>query len=158
MGEDGSSLSAGPAPRLGGILETAVYVDDLERASAFYVRLLGIEPVLRQERLHAFAIAPGETLLIFPRALSQYDSQTYFGRIPGHATRGPGHFAFRISAAVLEDWRAWLGHLGIVIISQTDWPQGGISLYFNDCDGNVLELATPGLWPNYRDGFMERDE
>ena len=28
-------------------------------------------------------------------------------------------------------------------------PRGGTSLYFNDPDGNVVELATPGLWANY---------
>lgn len=156
MVEDETSFAAGRAPQLGGILETAVYVEDLERASAFYARLLGLVPVLKQERLHAFAIAPGETLLIFPRALSQHDSHTHFGCIPGHATQGPGHFAFRIAAAALDDWRAWLAQLDIPIISQTDWPQGGTSLYFNDCDGNVLELATPGLWPNYRGGYTER--
>jgi catechol 2,3-dioxygenase-like lactoylglutathione lyase family enzyme len=29
------------------------------------------------------------------------------------------------------------------------WPAGGRSIYFEDPDGHVLELATPGLWRNY---------
>lgn len=140
------------APRIGGILETAVYVDRLEAASAFYARLLGIEPMLKQERLHAFGLAPGEVLLLFPRGLSKDDSVTPFGIVPGHATEGPSHFAFRIGSEDYERWRAWLGELEIPVTAEVKWPQGGKSLYFNDIDGNVLEVATPGLWPNYRDG------
>ena len=138
------------APPVGGILETAVYVDDLNRASAFYTRLLNMEPMLRQERLHAFPIAPGEALLLFQRTLSQHDSATTFGVIPGHTTTGRSHFAFRIAETQYEPWRAWLMHLGIALIGEVHWPQGGQSLYFEDVDGNVVEVATPGLWANYR--------
>jgi catechol 2,3-dioxygenase-like lactoylglutathione lyase family enzyme len=140
----------GAAPPIGGILETAVYVDDLALASAFYERLLGIVPMLKQERLHAFPIAPKEVLLLFPRALSKDDSVTSFGVVPGHATTGPSHFAFRVAEADYEAWRAWLGDLGIPVTGAVNWPQGGRSLYFEDIDGNVLEVATPGLWANYR--------
>jgi hypothetical protein len=38
----------------------------------------------------------------------------------------------------------------VTITSEVDWGERGRSLYFNDPDGNVLELATPGLWPNGR--------
>jgi catechol 2,3-dioxygenase-like lactoylglutathione lyase family enzyme len=139
------------APPVGGILETAVYVDDLAAASAFYAKLLGIDPMLRQERLHAFPVTPGEVLLLFPRAISSEDSVTSFGVVPGHATTGPSHFAFRIAEADYERWRSWLGELDIAVTGEVAWPQGGRSLYFQDLDGNVLEVATPGLWPNYRE-------
>ncbi len=142
--------NTGAAPPIGGILETAVYVDDLALASAFYERLLGIAPMLKQERLHAFPIAPKEVLLLFPRALSKDDSLTSFGVVPGHATTGPSHFAFRIDEKNYESWRSWLGDLGIPLTGEVNWPQGGRSLYFEDIDGNVLEVATPGLWANYR--------
>lgn len=141
---------ASAAPPIGGILETAVYVEDLARASAFYERLLGIAPMLKQERLHAFPVAPKEVLLLFPRALSKDDSVTSFGIVPGHATTGPSHFAFRIAQADYERWRAWLGKLDIAVTGEVHWPQGGSSLYFDDPDGNVIEVATPGLWANYR--------
>jgi hypothetical protein len=29
------------------------------------------------------------------------------------------------------------------------WPEGSTSIYFRDPDGHLLELVTPGLWPNY---------
>jgi hypothetical protein len=31
------------------------------------------------------------------------------------------------------------------------WPAGGISLYLDDPDGNVVELASPALWPNFQE-------
>ena|SRR5258708_4406456 len=34
---------------------------------------------------------------------------------------------------------------GIAIESKVRWERGGQSLYFGDPDGNLLELATPGL-------------
>lgn len=148
---DGTGAKDSAAPPVGGILETAVYVDDLLHTSAFYQRLLGIEPMLQQERLHAFPVGPKEVLLLFPRALSKDDSVTSFGMVPGHATHGPSHFAFRISQNDYEPWRRWLEHIGVAIIGEVHWPQGGSSLYFNDPGNNVLEVATPGLWANYRD-------
>jgi catechol 2,3-dioxygenase-like lactoylglutathione lyase family enzyme len=33
--------------------------------------------------------------------------------------------------------------------SRVTWLRGGTSLYFRDPDGHSLEVATPGLWPNY---------
>ena len=32
---------------------------------------------------------------------------------------------------------------------RTEWPRGGVSVYFRDPDGHLLELATPGLWEGY---------
>ena len=33
--------------------------------------------------------------------------------------------------------------------SRVTWERGGVSLYFRDPDGRLVELATPGLWPSY---------
>ena len=46
-------------------------------------------------------------------------------------------------------WRAHLTASGVAIRSEMAWPRGGRSLYFDDPDGHVLELATPGLWATY---------
>jgi catechol 2,3-dioxygenase-like lactoylglutathione lyase family enzyme len=57
--------------------------------------------------------------------------------------------AFGIAAERYEEWREHLEAEGVAIRSEVRWPRGGRSLYFEDPDGHVLELATPGLWPNY---------
>ena len=57
--------------------------------------------------------------------------------------------AFAVPAGDLEAWRARLAEAGVALTGEMAWPRGGTSLYFSDPDGHVIELATPGLWPNY---------
>ena len=45
---------ASPAPPLSGVLETALYVDDMERARGFYEGVLGLSPMFRDARLTAY--------------------------------------------------------------------------------------------------------
>ncbi len=136
-------------PRIKGVLETAVYVDDLRAAHRFYGECLGLERVLDTPRMLTYAVAPAQVLLVFRRGMTKDDSDTSGGLVPGHHSEGPAHFAFAIEAAHYEGWKAHLRSHGIVVTSEVVWSKGGRSLYFNDPDGNVLEMATPGLWPNY---------
>jgi catechol 2,3-dioxygenase-like lactoylglutathione lyase family enzyme len=138
-----------PAPDIAGVLETAVYVDDLARARTFYADILGLQCVLQTPRMLTFAVAPAQVLLVFQRGMTRDDMETSGGRVPGHHADGPAHFAFAIEAAAYELWKAHLRTRGVALRSEVRWPKGGRSLYFDDPDGNVLELATPGLWPNY---------
>ena len=138
-----------PAPPIAGVLETAIYVDDLGRARAFYSQVLSLECVLDTPRMLTFAVAPAQVLLVFRRGMTADDAETPGGLVPGHHAEGPAHFAFAIGAEAYELWKAHLQALGVPLRSEVRWPKGGRSLYFDDPDGNVLELATPGLWPNY---------
>ena len=137
------------APPIGGILETAVYVDDLEKAHAFYAGVLGLKRMVEGDRLFAYDAGPGETLLVFRRGHTSEDVETPGGIVPGHHSEGPSHFAFKIAVDQLGTWRDYLKARKIDIISEVIWPAGGTSLYFRDPDGNVLELAAPPLWPNF---------
>ena len=132
------------APRIDGLLETAVYVDDLERADRFYGDVLGLERVLDTPRMMTYIVAPAQVLLVFRRGMTEEDSETAGGVVPGHHSEGPAHFAFAIEAGAYEAWKRHLEAAGVPIISQVRWSKGGRSLYFNDPDGNVLEMATPG--------------
>ena len=136
-------------PPIAGVLETAVYVEDLARAHAFYGGILGLERVLDTPRMLTYAVASAQVLLVFRRGVTRDDAASPGGTVPGHHSEGPAHFAFAIAAADYGGWKAHLAREGVAILSEVEWPKGGRSLYFNDPDGNVLEMATPGLWPNY---------
>jgi catechol 2,3-dioxygenase-like lactoylglutathione lyase family enzyme len=138
-----------PAPPIRGVLETAVYSDDLSRAHAFYGGVLGLQRVLDTPRMLTYAVEPAQVLLVFKRGATREDVETAGGLVPGHDSDGPAHFAFAIDAADYSTWKAHLEAAGVAIRSEVSWPPGGASLYFDDPDGNVVELATPGLWPNY---------
>jgi catechol 2,3-dioxygenase-like lactoylglutathione lyase family enzyme len=71
------------------------------------------------------------------------------GVIPPHDASGRMHFAFSIAADQLAAWERRLADAGIAIESSVNWPAGGISLYFRDPDQHLVELATPGIWPNF---------
>ena len=138
-----------PAPPIRGILETALYSDDLARARAFYGGVIGLECVLDTPRMLTFVVAPAQVLLIFRRGETRADLPTVGGLVPGHHSEGPAHSAFAVDADALPAWRVHLTAAGVAIVSEVSWDKGGRSLYFHDPDGNVTELATPGLWPNY---------
>ncbi len=136
-------------PRLNGILETAIYVDDLARARRFYEDILELEPVFTDGRLRAYDVGGRSILLVFERGASIETVTLSGGVIPGHDGRGPLHCAFAVSAEDLSGWKDRLSAHGVQIEGCMDWPHGGKSIYFRDPDGHLLELATPGLWPIY---------
>lgn len=140
---------AGDAARIGGILETVLYVTDLDRAAGFYGDALGLPVIFSDDRMRAFDVGGRGTLLLFVQGGTPEDVHTPFGIIPAHDARGCQHLAFAIAKDALEPWRDRLAARGIAIESRVDWPRGGVSLYFRDPDRHLLELATPGLWPGY---------
>ena len=140
---------SGAGPAIRGVLETAIYSDDLARAKDFYGRILGLECVLDTPRMLTFTPALAQVLLVFKRGATREDTETPDGVIPGHHSDGPAHFAFAIAASDYNAWKNRLDRLGVTVRSEANWELGGKSIYFDDPDGNVVELATPGLWPNY---------
>src|SRR4051794_12045731 len=52
--------------RVGGILETALYVTDVKRSAEFYRRLFGFPTLLESERLIALDVVGKGVLLLFP--------------------------------------------------------------------------------------------
>ena len=136
-------------PRIEALLETALYVDDMARAVSFFENVLGLPLMERGERVTAFAVGQQGVLLIFKRGASVEDMPEPAGIVPGHDGTGPVHMAFAIAA---ESYEPWLSHLkahSVKLRGEMLWQRGGRSIYFEDPDGHVLEVATPGLWPNY---------
>lgn len=137
------------SPTLAGVLETALYVDDMPRARAFYEEVMGLTPMVRDARLVAYPVGPASVLLLFARGSTLSEVTLPGGSIPGHDGTGPLHLAFAIAADQLAAWIARLESRDVAIESRVTWPKGGVSLYLRDPDGHLLELATPGLWANY---------
>ncbi|WFE76594.1 VOC family protein [Roseinatronobacter sp. S2] len=137
-------------PKIHSILETALYVDDLERATAFYEGIMGLPVLHADDRMCAYNINGRSVLLLFVRGATTEPVHTPGGVIPPHDGSGQLHIAFAVTPDEMQPWRAHLAAHGITIVGTSDWKNGGHSLYFRDPDGNLLELATtPGVW----DGF-----
>lgn len=134
--------------RVDGIVETCINVAEINRAREFYQLVFNFEAMVSDDRFCALR-AGTDVLLLFTQAGSNVPVAIPGGIIPPHETRGPGHLAFAISSDALATWRTRLRECGIEIESEVDWERGGTSLYFRDPDANLLELATPGVWPNY---------
>jgi catechol 2,3-dioxygenase-like lactoylglutathione lyase family enzyme len=136
-------------PQLNRIVETALYVDDLERARDFYEGKLGLAPLLKVGGLYAYDVGGTSVLLLFRRGAARLPQHSPHGSIPPHDGAGPLHIAFAIDSDELEAWEKKLEELGIAIEGRMQWDRGGRSLYFRDPDGHLLELMTPGLWRTY---------
>jgi catechol 2,3-dioxygenase-like lactoylglutathione lyase family enzyme len=137
-------------PRLGHLLETSVYVADLDRAQGFYQRVFGFELFLRDHRMSALSVPGAGVLLLFLRGGSVEPTPTGGGGdIPSHDGGGSVHLCFAMPMGELAAWEAHLDRLGIPVESRITWPRGGTSLYFRDPDDSLVELATPGLWPSW---------
>lgn len=124
------------------ILETCLYVDHLDKAERFYVDVLGVELVSRQEGRDVF-LRCGQRMLLLFNPLASRESN---GRFPPHGAFGAGHLAFGVREADLPGWSQRLTEHSVAIEQVIDWPGGGRSLYFRDPAGNLLEFATPRIW------------
>jgi catechol 2,3-dioxygenase-like lactoylglutathione lyase family enzyme len=136
-------------PPIGGVLETSLYVEDVERAARFYESVFGFARMVADPRLCALSVAGRQVLLLFKKGASLQPAPTAGGTIPPHDGEGQLHLAFTIAASDLEPWERWLADKGIAIESKVTWDRGGRSLYFRDPDQHLVELITPGCWPIY---------
>ncbi len=136
-------------PALTGVLETCLYVSDLDRASQFYESVLGLRRIAEDDRFRAYSVADRDVLLLFKKGASAKAVDLSGQTVPPHDGSGHNHFAFAIPAPELSAWEKRLAEDGVAIESRVRWPRGGTSIYFRDPDKNLGELATPGLWQIY---------
>lgn len=134
---------------LDGILETALYVDDVARAGNFYEGLLGLARLFGDDRLIALDTGRRGVLLLFRRGATLETVHLPGGTIPPHDGHGPAHIAFALKVEALPGLEAKLATAGVAIEGRTRWPRGSDSIYVRDPDGHLVEFATPGLWAIY---------
>lgn len=130
-----------------GILEAALYVDDLDRAEAFYAEVLGLERISRVDNRHVFFRCGEAVVLLFnPEATVKPPAKDARLPVPPHGAHGDGHLCFRASEDEIDRWKTHLQSHGVAIESEFEWPKGGRSIYFRDPAGNSIEFANPAIW------------
>lgn len=123
------------------ILETVLYVSDLDAAERFYGGVLGLELESRKDDVFLFyRIGQGMLLLFLPEA-SRHNTD-----IPAHGAKGAGHMCLAVADSALPAWLHHLRDCGIEIEHIQHWPKGARSVYVRDPAGNSIELATPKIW------------
>lgn len=124
------------------IIETAIYVDNLDVTERFYRDIFGLRVIAKEPGRHVFfQVGTSSVLLAFIA-----EATIKAGEKTPHGAKGPGHFAMGIQAQSLDAWRRKLQENGIAIEDEVTWPMGGKALYFRDPSGNSVELATPSVW------------
>ncbi|HEX4168149.1 MAG TPA: VOC family protein [Bryobacteraceae bacterium] len=138
-------------PSVNGLLESALFVENLSEVRDFYRDVIGLEMVVESESGCVFVVAKGQLLLLVSHKKARVPSKTPGGEVPACVDGagqilGAGHIAFAIAETEVEAWRDRLESHGVTVLAIVAWQQGATSLYFRDPDGHLLELATPGLW------------
>jgi catechol 2,3-dioxygenase-like lactoylglutathione lyase family enzyme len=136
-------------PRVTGVLETCIHVEDVARSARFYENLFGFPRLADDDRFCAFDVAGRDVLILFRRGGTLEPVKLPGGVIPPHNGSGHLHFALAIPTEDLLAWEERLGQAGVKIESRVKWARGGESLYFRDPDNHLVELATPGTWAIY---------
>ncbi len=123
------------------VLETVLYVDDLDAAERFYGDMLGLPlDSSKPDVFRFYRVGDGMLLLFEPEAASRNRG------IPTHGATGPGHACFAVAEHDLEQWQRRLSEHGVAIEHTESWPRGGRSFYVRDPSGNSIEFATPRIW------------
>lgn len=125
------------------VLETSLYVSDMDRAVKFYREVLGLRLIGEFENKRGVAFRIGESILLL------FDPEQTAGPdvLPSHRGSGEGHVAFRVTAEDLPRWREHLRSHGVAIEQEFSFGSQPPSIYFRDPDRNLLELAVPEIWP-----------
>ena len=123
------------------IKETCLYVKDLEKAKAFYHDVLELPIISYVKEKHIFFRAGSSVLLCF-----NPDDSRLKKRPPAHYAKGRYHFAFEVTREEYEKHKQEIQSKGIAITDKVIWETGQESFYFEDPEGNVLEIVPEGIW------------
>ncbi|MGC9500080.1 VOC family protein [Streptomyces sp. WG7] len=110
-----------------------VYVNDVERATAFYSDLFGIEPVMTTPRYVPFEVAPGVLFALWSGRADQVTPQT--PRTSEVGLMVPGS-----SVAIDDIHAAWVAK-GVTVVEPPHDEVFGRTFVITDPDGNLIRVS-----------------
>src|SRR4028118_2411213 len=99
------------------VLETSLYVEDLDVSEKFYRELFGWPTMLSDERMRALNINDINVLLLFKRGGTTEGEEVPGGLIPPHDAKGQIHLCFAIEKDDLEEYQRVLESHNVEVIS-----------------------------------------
>ena len=166
---------AAQLPTFTHVLETILYTKNIAKAKQFYGGILRLKQIdnLNSDRGVGYELGQSN-LLIF--ALGKTvddivdDPSKPEHKIPKHGpskqiletllddSKKPDsatylHQHYCLAVETIDEVKRWHQHLvenNVPITGLMNWTQGGHSVYFADPDDHVCEIASRGLWPNWR--------
>jgi catechol-2,3-dioxygenase len=138
------------------IVETCLYVADVDRAAEWYRRVFGFPIIFAPEdRLRVLQVAQDQVLLLFKEKATLQPITMPGGVIPPHDGSGPAHIAFAMQTAEAEQWEKHLATHDIAVESRVRWGDNDKSLYFRDPDGHAVELISGDHWQKMADATQQ---
>jgi catechol-2,3-dioxygenase len=124
------------------VKETCLYVNDLEKIKKFYHEVLELPIINYEPGKHIFFRLGSSVLLFF----NPEDSRTKITP-PSHFGGGKQHVAFEVSKSEYAAAKIEIKSKGIPLLDEVVWKSGEESFYFEDPEGNILEiLPDKGIW------------
>lgn len=163
-----ASAPARPSPP-SHVLETCLYVRDMNQSLAFYINVLGLQPQIKSSRLTMFPLG-NTTLILFQLGMTASDSVSESGIVPGHgpdeqtlialteendkpdsdSRRLHMHYCLAVSSREeVEVWEEYLKSMEVKLRGSMNWQKGGKSVYFEDPDGHIGEIGSRGIWEHW---------
>lgn len=124
------------------IKETCLYVHNLDQIRSFYHEVLELPIIQEDPGKHIFFRVGSSVLLFF----NPDDSRTKVSP-PGHYGGGKQHVALEVPTSEYPDTKDNLIKKGLKIIDSVKWKNDIESFYFEDPEGNVIEIVPDkGMW------------
>src|SRR5436305_12655762 len=107
-------------PETRGILESSLYVEDVQASRRFYEKIFGFRLISDfGGRGCAMQMGERQVLLLFKKRGSLDITSPHDGD-------GELHIAFAIPEAAVEKWEAWLAENGIAVEERKEGERGGV--------------------------------
>ena len=130
-------------PKVTEIIETVLYVKDVERAKDWYQKLFDFPVIFREgDRFRALKVGGIQVLLLFKEGSSTTATTLPGGVIPPHDGSGPTHLAFGMKTEEADHWEQHLMANGVEIEGRVEWNKDDKVTLFRDPDNHLVELIT----------------